>query len=298
MRCEFKLQVREQVSKKVKIGMSARLLLMLLMVGVGLLGGATAGSLDLASALFAEGQWASTGLESRRVLATDPPQAEADQARLLSASSALRLPGEARKTSLQTLEALWKSERCDLNLRCRSAYELALAREMQNERLAVEALVFAYSRAEEVELFWQAGCALYFRLQANGAWRKEFSSLWQTLQTSSRSWPSDLVQEHRERIAAQRSSWTRLPARWLVSFYSAQIAPAIGSRCELQPSCSAYLLEACQKHGLLGYTLMADRFIREPSVYDAKQKPVVLQNGRIKYADPLSDHDFWMKDKQ
>ena len=257
---------------------------------------AAAGSLDLASALFAEKQWGAAGLVSRRVLAADPPPAEADSARLLSALSTLRLSGEERQPALQTLEALWMSESAAIDLRCRAAYELALARTAQDQRRADDALIFAYSHAQEIELFWQAGCVLYLQFQANRAWRRQNPELWRTLQTSSRAWPADLVREQRERIATKRPSWSRLPARGVVSFYRAQIAPAIGSRCELQPSCSAYMLEACQAHGLLGYALMADRFIREPSVYNARRQLVVLPDGRIKIADPLTDHDFWMKE--
>lgn len=258
----------------------------------------TAESIDLASALFAEGQWAAAGLESRRVLATSVSPEEADRARLLSALSVLRLSGAERQPALQTLEALWECESTEINVRCRAAYELALAQAGKDEKLAGEALVFAYSRAEEIELFWQSGCALYFHFQKHRAWRQEYPGLWQTLQTTSSTWPTHVVQDYRKRTSTKRTSWSRLPARWLVGFYRAQISPAIGSRCELQPSCSAYLLEACQAHGLLGFSLMADRFIREPSVYDAKEKPVVLPDGRIKYADPVADHDFWMKEKR
>lgn len=258
----------------------------------------SAGSLDLASELFAEGQWAAAGLESRRVLATALTPDEADRARLLSALSVLRLPSVEREPALQTLEALWKNESTEINLRCRAAYELALARTAQDEQLTGEALIFAYSRAGDVELFWKAGCALYFHFQEHRAWRQQYPGLWQTLQTTSSTWPSDVVQDYHNRTSVGRTSWSRLPARWLVGFYRAQISPAIGSRCDLQPSCSAYLLESCQAHGLLGFTLMADRFIREPSVYDAKEKPVVMPDGRIRYADPVSDHDFWMKEKR
>lgn len=294
---DVKRTERGAVSENAKRGRSGRVLLMVWLVLLTQRVVA-AGATELASALFAEGQWAAAGLESRRVLATELTPDQADCARLLSALSALRLRSAERQAALQTLEALWKSESSEVNLRCRAAYERALVCTAPDEQLAGEALIFAYSRAEDVKLFWQAGCALYFHFQEYRAWRLEYPGLWQTLQTTSSTWPAEVVQDYRKRTSVQRTSWSRLPARWLVRFYRAQISPAIGSRCELKPSCSAYLLEACQAHGLLGFTLMADRFIREPSVYDAKEKPVVMPDGRIRYADPLADHDFWIKEKQ
>lgn len=294
MREDVKHAERGAVSENAKRGRSGSVLLAAWLVLLAMRGLAT-GSTDLASALFAEGQWAAAGLESRRILATELTPVEADRARLLSALSVLRQSGAERQLALETLETLWKRESTEINVRCRAAYELAFAQAEPDEQLAGEALIFAYSRAGDVELFWQAGCALYFHFQEHRAWRQQYPGLWQTLQTTSSTWPATVVQEQRKRMSTQGTPWSRLPARWIVGFYRAQISPAIGSRCELQPSCSAYLLESCQAHGLLGFTLMADRFIREPSVYDAKEKPVVMPDGRIRYADPVTDHDFWMK---
>ena len=81
-----------------------------------------------------------------------------------------------------------------------------------------------------------------------------------------------------------------------MAFYSAQIGPAIGSRCDLLPSCSEYFLQASRAHGLLGVPIMADRFVREPSVVSARANPATMPDGRIRYADPVSDHDYWMKE--
>ena len=57
-------------------------------------------------------------------------------------------------------------------------------------------------------------------------------------------------------------------------------------------------MQASRAHGVLGVPIMADRFIREPSVVSAREKPVAMPDGRIRYADPLSDHDDWMKRKK
>lgn len=87
--------------------------------------------------------------------------------------------------------------------------------------------------------------------------------------------------------------WRRvgaLPIRGLVAFYRFIVAPAIGTRCVLHPSCSAYSLQAARERGWLGIPMTADRLIREPTVVHAREHPVVMADGRIHYADPISDH--------
>jgi putative component of membrane protein insertase Oxa1/YidC/SpoIIIJ protein YidD len=274
---------------------------LLLALGLGLAVApslAAAGALDLAAELFDEGQWAAARAESERVLMASPAAVEADRARLLAAVATLRLPPGDHEPARGVLDALWISGTTAMEIRCRAAYELALARLDVDARQACEALVFAYLNTREVGLFWQSGCALYFHLLDHRAMRRKNIQVWRTLQTCSSVWPADLVQAHRGREQARHPSWGSLPIRGLVALYRAQIAPAIGSRCELHPSCSAYALEAGRAHGLPGVAMMADRFIREPAVSGARQNPVVLPGGRIKYADPLSDHDFWMKEQR
>lgn len=83
-------------------------------------------------------------------------------------------------------------------------------------------------------------------------------------------------------------------AAWFISFYARQIAPAIGSRCILEPSCSRYFLEAADRHGFLAIPMQGDRFVREPSVVQAAEKPLRV-GGKIRFADPVSDHDWWFR---
>ena len=86
-------------------------------------------------------------------------------------------------------------------------------------------------------------------------------------------------------------SW---PGRWLVSLYRSQIRPAIGARCSIRPNCSEYFLLASRKHGLLGFPMMADRLVREPGIVAEAEQAVETPDG-VRYADPLSDHDGWLK---
>ena len=96
------------------------------------------------------------------------------------------------------------------------------------------------------------------------------------------------------RLATLGYGTVALPARTFITFYRTQVSPAIGARCSLEPSCSEYFVQAVRKHSLLGFPIIADRFFREPSVLAARAKPVVMPDGHIRYADPVSDHDFWM----
>lgn len=89
----------------------------------------------------------------------------------------------------------------------------------------------------------------------------------------------------------------RWPARAIVGLYRSAIRPAIGSRCNLEPGCSAYFLEASRRHGLTGIPMLADRLVREPGVNARGEYPVSMPSGTIRYADPIEDHDFWFHAK-
>ncbi|NCA82320.1 MAG: membrane protein insertion efficiency factor YidD [Opitutae bacterium] len=259
------------------------------------LGGAP---LDLAAELFGEGQWAAARTESRRVAAAaESSGAEVQRARLLAAVCALRMGGAGRAEAQADLAALWPDPSAELETRCLAAYEFGLADRAAGGRTnALAALKFAYLQTRAPPLFWRAGCSLYFLLKAEKQIRRQEAATWQSLQSSRDAWPLEVWRECRPR-KPPGTSLASLPGRWVVQFYRAQIGPAIGSRCDLLPSCSEYFLQASRAHGLLGVPIMADRFVREPSVVSAAEKPVAMPDGHIRYADPLSDHDFWMKGK-
>ena len=93
--------------------------------------------------------------------------------------------------------------------------------------------------------------------------------------------------------AAPAASMASLPGRAIVRFYRAFVGPALGSRCSLDPSCSEYFLRVSRRHGLLGFPMMADRLVREPSVVHAHPVPAP-PGGKVRVPDPVCDHDFWM----
>lgn len=258
---------------------------------------AAAAPLDLAADLFGEGQWAVARAESLRVLAGEASGPERDRARLLAAVSALRMRS-GRAEAKAELAALWPTESVDLETRCMAAYEFGRADWADGHPAnALAALKFAYLQTRVPPLFWRSGCSLYFLLKGDKTLRRQEAGTWRSLQSCRDAWPLEVWRECRPRPKSG-GSLTARPGQWIVKFYRAQISPAIGSRCDLHPSCSEYFKQASQTHGLLGVPLMADRFIREPSVVSAKEQPVVLPDGHVRYADPVSAHDFWMKGKK
>ncbi len=250
-------------------------------------------ALQLAAELYAEGEWAAARTESLRVPAGAP---DAARARLLAAASALRLePGQAEARA--ELAALWRGEAADRETRCLAAYESGRAE--WTSRAASDALAglkFAYLNTREPTLFWRAGCSLHLLLQADKKIRREEAALGRSLLSCRDAWPAEVWRECRF-PKTPGPARTSLPGHWVVGFYRAQVGPAIGSRCDLLPSCSEYFLQASRAHGLLGVALMADRFIREPSVVAARARPVTMPDGHVRFADPVSDHDFWMEGK-
>ena len=123
--------------------------------------------------------------------------------------------------------------------------------------------------------------------------KKKIPHFFQSLETSRILWTPEIVKEC---IMEQKSNGGFLskPGEWVVTFYRELIRPAIGIRCSLEPGCSEYFRQASLKHGLLGLPMQADRFIREPSVVQAAERPISVQDG-VRYDDPISDHDEWMK---
>lgn len=92
-------------------------------------------------------------------------------------------------------------------------------------------------------------------------------------------------------LAADRAwSLGAMPVRAMVGFYRAFIGPALGHRCILDPSCSNYALQAARERGWLGLPMTADRLIREPSVIALRERIVTDAQGKVRIADPVSDH--------
>ncbi len=51
-------------------------------------------------------------------------------------------------------------------------------------------------------------------------------------------------------MASVASRWLAKPLVGLVRLYRVAISPWLGSNCRFQPTCSAYAIEALQRHGV------------------------------------------------
>lgn len=243
---------------------------------------------DLAADLFEEGRWAECSRECRRVLLSDPSR---ESAALFLAVSNLRLG----RTNEAALAALTRGR--SPAVRALAAYELGrVAWAKSDPAAAYDLLRQAFLEAPSQALFLRSGCSLRALLDEFPNIGKTDPAIFQSLETCRPLWGRELRAECAAPEAVARESWLSKPGRWIVAFYRSQIAPAIAARCSLEPSCSAYFLAASRTHGLLGLPLMADRLVREPSVVAAGRHPV--PGGRApRFADPVSDHDFWFHAK-
>lgn len=82
-----------------------------------------------------------------------------------------------------------------------------------------------------------------------------------------------------------------------IRFFQRYISPVDSPRCPMYPSCSAYALQALQRHGpVLGTCLTVDRLLHETSPAE-KTQPLPGFNP-VRYADPLENNDFWLACRQ
>ena len=105
-------------------------------------------------------------------------------------------------------------------------------------------------------------------------------------------------QAERKLVSGQRQGnwWKRLgalPVKAMVGFYRFMVAPALGARCVMEPSCSHFSLQAATECGWLGLPMTGDRLIAEASMVVARHQPVTNELGQVRFADPVSDHIGW-----
>ena len=238
----------------------------------------------LAEQLFAEGKWQQCRSECLRLLATSPDNSNIQL-------TSLQAQQRMGKNVTDDMTALADSTKTPQELRCEASYELALIHlDAKHSEDALDRLIYCFNHTKSGQLFAASTRKANTILNNNPALEEKHQELVSIIRTASRTWPRN------RNVSADKSTWLPAnPAMLVISFYRSQISPAIGARCSLHPSCSQYAVESLKKHPIAGIGLTGDRMIREPDVVDAKDKPIVLQN-KIKYSDPVSDHDFWMKD--
>ncbi len=71
-----------------------------------------------------------------------------------------------------------------------------------------------------------------------------------------------------------------------------------GDRCRMRPSCSAYSLQALQKHGVYaGLVLTSDRLLHELDEWQVS--PILINKDNSVYvSDPVENNDFWWNKKK
>ncbi len=81
-------------------------------------------------------------------------------------------------------------------------------------------------------------------------------------------------------------------AGW-IRFFQRFVSPVDGPSCTFLPTCSAYGLQAVEKHGLLGIPMAAERVMRNHRPDDPARYPLREVNGHFYYWDPVESNDFW-----
>ena len=247
---------------------------------------AHATSTQLALELFEEGNWTACRTECARVNVDSP----APHLQLLHAICGLRQGNDARPA----LRELCHEATTPQATAAMAHYELGRADWIVGDNAtAFMHLHQAFTLAPTADLHRRAGCTLSLILKETPHLAKQAPGLELLLRTCRKQWNRALRAECRK-PKGKGKGITTAPARWLIIFYQTQIGPAIGDRCSLHPTCSHYATEALRTHGLVGVAAMGDRFIREPSVVGAQKNPIII-NGHGKYADPLCDHDKWLR---
>ncbi len=244
--------------------------------------------LPLAEDFFKEGNWAGCRTECFRVLSSAPDNQEA---LLLKAMSESRMEID----SSAALKNLCDSPDTRPEIRYKAHYELGrLLWKLKLLKPAFEHFLIVFHSAEASDLFLKSGCSLALIIEESPDIPGISPALLNELKTCSHLWSRQILAECKPVKQEPRSALTGKPGQWLISFYRAQIAPAIGQRCTLHPSCSEYARQAFRKHGILGFAIFGDRAVREPDVAAEKEHSVKI-NKQWRYADPLEDHDWWIQ---
>ncbi len=224
-----------------------------------------------------------------RVLAENPTD---QKTLLLKAISELRA---AVIGGTKALEKLSQADDTSTSIKAAANYELGIelwSRGKPESAFQYLKKAFLYSNSNDI--FLKSGYVLALLIKEEPRLADKSSELAAQLKTCSSLWKQNNIRAPRSISRKHPEAITGKPGQWLISFYRAQIAPAIGQRCSLHPSCSEYARQAFRKHGLLGFAIFGDRAFREPDVVADMNKSVII-NGQLRYVDLLNNHDWWIK---
>lgn len=245
--------------------------------------------LELATDLFEKGEWDLCRRECMRAVLDGNEPVERFQ--LLNAMSSARSGMDTTKT-IPLFEAIIGSG-ADEQVSSIAAYELGrLYWQINDAERALDSLAFAFHCTTNKTLFLHAACSMFLLLGEHPELKPGKEDLLDQINSSRDQWYGALFSQCAK---PDPSLGEPAPPGWFIRFYRNQISPGIGDRCTLEPSCSEYFRQAKARHGIKAIPMVADRFFREPGVNSEKKDPVVTPSGRIRYRDPIDNHDFWMK---
>jgi len=243
-------------------------------------------SIELARSLFAEERWQECRTEAARRLAAAPRDAEAIY---LKAAAERRCGIDSTKA----LRAVHEDPAAPELLRQLAACELARAKWQAGDPAgALPLFREVFDAAAQRDIFLEAACSIALIFRDNPRLASGNAGLKLQVRTCYPLFTPELRASCDPR--APRAGRAARLVGSLIGLYQSQVSPAIGSRCSLTPSCSRYATEAVRRHGLLGLAVYADRGYREPAVV-ARRERIVRDGDSIKVADPLDDHDWWMR---
>jgi putative component of membrane protein insertase Oxa1/YidC/SpoIIIJ protein YidD len=243
-------------------------------------------SATLAESLFAEGHWQECRVEAARRLALDPADMDA---------AYLRAAAERRcgLDSTAALRAVHENPATSALTRQRAACELGRAVwQAGNTGAALSLFQEVFDTAQCRDVFLEAACSISLILRDDRRLASEHKGLKAQVRTCREFFTPELWKSCDPR--PQRSNRSARPVEWLIRLYQTQVSPALGTRCSLAPSCSAYALQALRRHGLLGLSIYADRAYCEPRLVTRRDR-LIESNGVRRIADPLDDHDWWLR---
>lgn len=294
MECRRPTTRRNTARRSIETVFTARCRRIIPVLGIGMIffappTFATEHDTALAAELAAEGAWPDARREALRILAENPDD---EAARLLSADAALHLDPR-RLDAIKTLDELTGTA-SNPALRARAAYRAGQAHwTLGDLTSAWNAYAVAFQHPANPSSFLESGCAMFLLRREDKSLGANQPELLQQLATCRDLWSFPLRDKARVARLDKRTSARGRFGAGIVSFYRAQIRPAIGERCSLEPSCSEYFLQASRAHGWLGIPMIGDRLVREPGVVQRGEHPVDY-SGRTHYLDPLSAHSEWL----